>query len=244
MKPDEWRLVRYATGLSSAWIVLYAVRQVDLLMTALLVSTYLGLMTYGLVVPRVRRKLKDRRQQAIRTRAAATLFDWDDLGSTERVRIKLQAGLLTLNDARERVAEIKAAQGYGPSVVTPVQKSEPLPVIGSGSMEQFGQNVQALQDALAPPQPEYVPDGQVELSTALFDALYEQHRDRDRDIIVYHWEMNPEWAAEVRKLRGRDGRQLWTQRQPITPPGPPGEYLWGYPVKVSDAYGAPNLVAS
>lgn len=232
MKPDEWRLVRYATGLSSAWIVLYAVRQVDLLMTALLVSTYLGLMTYGLVVPRVRRKLKDRKQEAIRTRAAATLFDWDDLGSTERVRIKLHNGLLTLNDARERVAEIKASE-YGTPVVTPLQKSAPLPLCTVPPVTAGGPG----PDWLAKP-PEYVPDGQAELSTALFDALNEQHRDRNRDVTAYHWEMSTEWEAEVRKLRDSAGRQLW-----ITPPGPPGE-LWGYPVKVSDAFGAPNLVAS
>jgi hypothetical protein len=242
MKPDEWRLVRYATGLSSAWIVLYAVRQVDLLMTALLVSTYLGLMTYGLVVPRVRRKLKDRRQQAIRTRAAATLFDWDDLGSTERVRIKLQAGLLTLNDARERVAEIKAAQGYGPSVVTPVQKSAPLPVLPViGVSMKSTWNAASQVQALAPPQPEYVPDGQAELSAGLLEYMREQVKAaapaREGHSIPYPgaWRMNKEWHAEVEKLRKADGSLLW----------PPGIYtVLGYCVELDDAFGAPNLVAS
>jgi hypothetical protein len=239
MKPGEWRPVRYATGLSSAWIVLYAVRQVDLLMTALLVSTYLGLMTYGLVVPRVRRKLKDRRQQAIRTRAAATLFDWDDLGSTERVRIKLQAGMLTLNDARERVAEIQAAQGYGPSVVTPVQKSEPLPLCAVPPVSAGGPGPTWLTEPA-----EYVPDGQAELNKMLLEYLNDQVHDAAsrwvalRDPLPeYHWEMNAEWRNEVKRMADKNGRQYW--EKPAYP-----DTLYGYPVKVSDTYGAPNLVAS
>ena len=91
---------------------------------AVIAGMYLTLDSVMLIGP-VRRKLKDRRQEAIRTRAAARLFDWDDLGPTERTRIKLHNGLLTLNDARERVAEIKASE-YGTPVVTPLQKSAPL----------------------------------------------------------------------------------------------------------------------
>jgi hypothetical protein len=189
----------------------------------------------GTFIAPARRKLKDRRQQAIRTRAAATLFDWDDLGPTERTRIKLHNGLLTLNDARERVAEIKASE-YGTPVVTPLQKSAPLPLCTVPPVTAGGPG----PDWLTKP-PEYVPDGQAELSASLLEYMRGQVKDaapaREGHSIPYPgaWQMNEEWRVEVEKLRKADGRLLW----------PPGLYtVLGYCVELDDAFGAPNLVAS
>jgi hypothetical protein len=124
------------------------------------------------------------------------------------------------------------SEKYGLPVVTLLQKSEPLPDF-----------VMALPPEEKAEQ-EYVPDGQSELSENLFDSLFTQHWDRDRGTAGYHWEMNAEWAAEVKKLKDKDGRPLWTQRQRIMPPGYPSDYLFGCPVRTGNEFGAPNLVAT
>jgi hypothetical protein len=94
--------------------------------------------------------------------------------------------------------------------------------------------------------PEYVPEGQAELTANLLAAIKSQVRDAvEADgKFRWHWEMNAEWAGEVKKLKGRDGKQLWQPRTRTMPPGYPREYLFKYPVRVSSAYGAPSLEES
>lgn len=81
---------------------------------------------------------------------------------------------------------------------------------------------------------DYVPAGQDALDTALRDMLLAQAKEAlTRCPQEYHWTMTPEWAAEVHKLRTRDGSHLvWTR-----------ETLIGHPVTTGEEYGPPSLEA-
>jgi len=88
------------------------------------------------------------------------------------------------------------------------------------------------------PEDEYVPAGQEELSAGLLEHLRAQVREvlpRQKRYDYPHkgcWVMSPEWEAEVRRLRGRDGRPVW---------GAASTTLFGYLVKVGVEYGVPEL---
>jgi hypothetical protein len=153
---------------------------------------------------------------------------------------------------------------YGLFVTTPLRKSEPLPdlVIGKPRVcngkwhaeERFcprhGSRALAEPEAEAP----YRPEGTDELQADLLEYLYAQVADAaEADGATLagkrHWEMNAEWAAEVKKLPKAPGyasrnTRLWQPRTRVMPPGYPTEYLLKYPVRVGDAFGAPHLEVS
>jgi hypothetical protein len=161
-----------------------------------------------------RRLVKERKQKAVRDRAEQTMLEW--------------------------------GKRYGPSVVTPVRKPEALPVSiapsatgspvigGSMSSDEFAWQVaRAAEES-------YVPEGSAELLQNLMEALRDQAAEAVKGS---HWEMNAEWAAEVKKLKVIDGNRepLWKVRTRVMPAGYPSAYLLGFPVRVSDEYGAPSL---
>jgi hypothetical protein len=144
----------------------------------------------------------------------------------------------------------------GPFVVTPVKKPKPLPVcttppvtgtspvIGSSmTMDEFARKVaKAAEES-------YVPEGYADLYQNLVETLRDQAAE---GIKGSHWEMNAEWAAEVKKIKVTEqmpdgrmerGKSLWKPRTRVMPPGYPTDYLLGFPVRVSDEYGAPSLEA-
>jgi hypothetical protein len=183
-----------------------------------------------------------RQQREIRERSMMTLAEWD--------------------------------KKYGTPVVTPVQKSEPLPpsryqeghicdrkyyafrswcpVHGSGASPVVGADVSADEFArkvAKAAEESYVPEGYADLYQNLVETLRDQAAE---GIKGSHWEMNAEWAAEVKKIKVTEqmpdgrmerGKSLWKPRTRVMPPGYPTDYLLGFPVRVSNEYGAPSLEA-
>jgi hypothetical protein len=83
----------------------------------------------------------------------------------------------------------------------------------------------------------YVPEGEAELLENLRRSLREQWSEAlegrpGEAPWPGHWEMSPAWAADVRKLRDLSGKPVWK---------PGSGKLYGYPVKIDTAYGAPEL---
>lgn len=113
------------------------------------------------------------------------------------------------------------------SVITPVQKQEPLPVLG-----------------IDVPDGEYEPDGQAELSAALLEFIWDQVKEAEVHRIgpQMAWHVSPEWLEEVARIRAPDGKPAWSPRKRVVPPGKlHTEFLFGYPVVTGDAFGVPEL---
>jgi hypothetical protein len=184
--------------------------------------------------------MKSRRQAKIRARAAVTLFQMEALLKAEdkdfRAWDARHAADKRLYDGHccngKYYAHYTFCPVHGNYAVTPLQKEEPLPLctVSPGmTAAQFRERMLTFQEAMKPPEPEYVPEGQAELSADLQAYMGDQvlaaasRWNAFHDPLPeYRWEMNTEWAAEVKKLK-------------VQP---------GYPVKVSDEYGMPELVAS
>jgi hypothetical protein len=145
------------------------------------------------------------------------------------------------------------------AVITPPQKSVPLPNIAGLSPGQIMLAQALCNDMLAKEaEPEtrpedllpdpvaaadeaveaYVPEGEAEMLEALRKHLRSQWGEaraaRKGMHVPYpgNWEMSPAWAADVRKLRDLGGKQVWPQSLYT---------LYGYPVKTDISYGAPVL---
>ena len=150
---------------------------------------------------------------------------------------------------------------YGLPVVTALQKSEPLPLctvpsVSGGTLGHvcnagyYGDvkfcPVHGEQDA-PEKEPEYVPEGQADLSAMLLEYMQDQVADarttqwtagRRRE-----WRVSAEWLEEIRKLRTNGaGKLLREPRQRVAMKSVPGT-VFGYPVVVADHFGVPELTA-
>lgn len=97
-----------------------------------------------------------------------------------------------------------------------------------------GDGVPSLEESLDG----YIPAGTDDLRRELKMCLSRQSADARKTAFTSgrkrRWQVSPEWAAELRALRNRDGDPMWRG---------PGKFLYGYPVTVSEEYGIPDLVA-
>jgi hypothetical protein len=205
----------------------------------------------------VKRLAKERRQKAIRRRSQLTLAEWGrkygpPVVTPVRKPEALPASRLPLHVcggkayAAERYCPVHGYVWVQPGLEGVISESLPVsiapsvsgsPIIGgSMSSDEFARQVaRAAEES-------YVPEG----STELWQNLVETLRDQAAEAVKgSHWEMNTEWAAEVKKLKAIDGNgnrgPLWKPRTRVMPAGYPSEYLLGFPVRVSDEYGAPSL---
>jgi hypothetical protein len=185
-----------------------------------------------------------------------------------RLTAELRSGMLTADEFRDKLAEASKlvelmdartrkapmaqlrllSDQYGLPVVTPLQKSEPLPVVVAPP------DPAARVDGIPAPEPEYVPAGQAELSRDLLELIRDEVTTWPRLVKAaasvqgrqarLHWRMSPEWLEEVRKLRTSDtsGALLYRPRERQSRSKYEGK-LYGYPVTVGD-FGVPELVAS
>jgi hypothetical protein len=168
--------------------------------------------------------------------------------------------LLCRNDTRYWYADVRYCPVHWKASVTPVKGQDvppleqlarvaaqhQLPVIFPDGDMRTATEVGGPHLAEPEPEPPYVPDGQAELTADLLAVIKAQvddavEADGGRYAGRRHWEMNAEWAGEVKRLKGRDGKQLWQPRARTMPPGYPREYLFKYPVRVNDDFGAPSL---
>lgn len=139
---------------------------------------------------------------------------------------------------------------YGLPAVTPLQKSEALPLVTVPSVSAGGpwRPVRAELADEQETEPEYVPAGQADLSATLLEYVRGQVTEAKKSQWTAgrkrEWHVSSEWLEEIRKLRtnGASGKLLWEPRKRQNAESLPG-YLYGYPVVVGDHYGVPELIA-
>jgi hypothetical protein len=177
-----------------------------------------------------------------------------------RLRKGVGDGVVTAREARRLYAQYKLppappseqvkalSEQYGLPVITPLQKSEPLPLCtappvsagGPGPVWLRGVSLKAARvDEQAIKEKEYVPAGQDDLLSELDRILREEAGARDGT--GYRWFMSPEWLAEVRKLKNRAGGPLYVPRAARTAKWQTAGTLYGYPVTVGESFGVPEL---
>lgn len=167
------------------------------------------------IVTHVSKARKGRKQAQIRSRAKQTLTEYEIC----EVRKKL-------DEFWPKPGEIRYWREpliLPPSVVTPWQKNKPLPDLSVKPEQQ---------------EPEYVPEGQAELTADLLENLTAQ---AETAVNGSTWYMNAEWLGEVKKLTDKRGQRLYLLLYQVMPPGYPAEYLLGFPVRAGEEYGSPEL---
>lgn len=202
-------------------------------------SVFLGLTGYGFVDSRL--DAAERRERAAVPPPARQELA-DEYGPPSVTETRKDERLPTAQELAEMREHLKRELRkppivLPPSVVTPLQKAVPLPRITDlpGDAARQAERL-ALRTARNPgPSPE----AQAALSSDLLDYLEDQAADGHPGD---HWEMNAGWLAEVQRLMRPSGGPLFIPRVRTATWQSEGTLL-GYPVRVSDAYGAPTLVS-
>lgn len=190
-----------------------------------------------------RHLVKKRRQRQIRDSAEQTLLEWNERYGPPVVTPVRKPAALPPSPFPMHVCDGKAyarekycpVHGYGSLPVSVAPSASGSPVIGgSMSSDEFARQIaRAAEES-------YVPEGSAELLQNLAEALRDQAAEAVKGS---HWEMNAEWVNEVKKLKALNGSRapLWKWRESAPASDKYSAYLLGFPVRVSDEYGAPSL---
>lgn len=230
-------LLPFPLGVFLSVALLIAFPASRLLLDLASVSVFLGLTGFGFVDSRL--DAAERRERAAVPPPARQELA-DEYGPPSVTEIRKDARLPTAGELAAMREHLKGTLGKPPSAIVRTKEEAFTRDMRKNFEPAAGSSTQADREMLRRARdPGPSQQAQAALSADLLAYLEDQAEEYGAP--GCHWEMNAAWLAEVQKVQLPSGGPLFKPRLRSSQWQSDG-YLLGYPVRVSDASGAPDLV--